>query len=655
MTDSNPNPSSRRGPAVFVGGQRRRLVRRSNLPRPEASTASHASHVTAAATSSETVDREEAPTSTVTQGPSTMNFYPPTGGIPTDLRPSSKSRPSNSSSTSLLAADSPTPTTVSEGKKKQSFFDGIKSKDRDRPGSSHASSLPTSPLPPSTPSKAAQFLGIDQEPPTFGSPRERHGQYDGVQHGVPVRPALHKQSSMPLLTKFKEATTGRQTKFKEEDVESDSPRSKKFWASGNKKAMKMLDLLPSLGSSSKRANSDEHVAPSPSLARTNIGYSSETDLHAPQPMPPRAPGSIPARRMRKKGPKSLDRMAPITESSHDELGAVYRNSEHVAELDVISEYEDHNLSYNAAVASRYQTESMLTPTIRYELEDDELSSTDDIIEDEALTWDEQAMLHGTPINMSRKKLQQAAGVLNRGPLQTIEGRLLDEAEKDIEARKATLDRLDAEKLKVDKEVASLKESHEKMQEDFQAIKQRAVVHKGCDCAHEHHDHETEESEDDEDLVSLRSSIDLDEEPTVHIATPMTFTRITPGMVKLVDIPPRKNKAKAPVAAAISPEAKQTEPKSPYFFKHGDDISPSNERRENVSAHPEVLEASKYSRLTKAKKVKMPREESRLLVEDWIANSPGPAAQRPVSERIDLDVLADQQIPPAPSPRRETRG
>ena len=58
----------------------------------------------------------------------------------------------------------------------------------------------------------------------------------------------------------------------------------------------------------------------------------------------------------------------------------------------------------------------------------------------------------------------------------------------------------------------------------------------------------------------------------------------------------------------------------------------------------------FGRHTKTKKVKMPRDESRLLVEDWIIKSPRPNEQRPVSERIDLDVLADQQIPPAPFPK-----
>jgi hypothetical protein len=44
---------------------------------------------------------------------------------------------------------------------------------------------------------------------------------------------------------------------------------------------------------------------------------------------------------------------------------------------------------------------------------------------------------------------------------------------------------------------------------------------------------------------------------------------------------------------------------------------------------------------------MPREESQLLTRDWILRSPRPADQQPISMCFDADLLADQQIPPAP--------
>lgn len=54
-----------------------------------------------------------------------------------------------------------------------------------------------------------------------------------------------------------------------------------------------------------------------------------------------------------------------------------------------------------------------------------------------------------------------------------------------------------------------------------------------------------------------------------------------------------------------------------------------------------------------RKAKLPRSESQLqsqlLVQDWMLQH-DVTKQRPISERIDLDVLADQQIAPAPVPK-----
>ncbi|KAF1841982.1 uncharacterized protein K460DRAFT_379948 [Cucurbitaria berberidis CBS 394.84] len=665
MADFNPNPPPKRGPAVVVGGQRRRLIRRSNqLPRsnttptlsPESATASLVSSASGVATALVAdADRDEDPTGATSQEPSsTMNFYPPTAGIPTDFRPSPKSRPSNTSYTNSSAADSPTPTTGSESKKKHGLFDSLKSKDHDRPSSSHTAPMPTSPLPPVTPCKAAQVLGIGPDTPSVGSAPASHSRYDGIYDGPPVRPVLLKKSSMPLLTRIKDSAMSRQTKFREEGVEPDPPKSNKFsWGSGNKKAMKMLDLLPSLGSSSKRAMTQKHAAASPprhSEEDTKDGYSSDTELHDRRLLAQPVPSPISQRRMRKKGPKSLDRMSPITEASHDEHGTAYRNSEHATELDVISEYEHDYPPYSAPILPRSHPESTLTTKVRYELEDDDLSPSEETIEERAVDKEEHNMHPGTQVDMNRVVNRQPPAVVRaRGPLQKVEDHLLDAVEKDLEARKTTLDKFDADRLKLDKETAALKVSHEKMKKDFEEMRKRNVVHDEPGHSHQCNHHDIEDDEDDEDLVSLRSSIDLDEEPTVHTATAMTFTRITPGMVKLVDIPPRKKKN---LDTPVTPTAKvlPTESK-PTFYKHNEN-SPFNERSERSEPKIDLgpLQASNYSRLTKAKKAKMPRDESRMLVQDWITNSPRPAEQRPVSERIDLDVLADQQIPPAPFPK-----
>jgi hypothetical protein len=291
-------------------------------------------------------------TASVAPSSSMMHLNSSAGGLAT-LRPSPTSRPSNVFSR-MPAAHSPTSTaasastTTAEGKKKHGKF-SFKSKDQDRPSSSHGSPLPvlSSPLPPLTPVKAAQLLGVNAgNVATHSGIVGRQNPHNGGYGDLPVRPLLTKQASMPVLTNVKDVTS-RQTKFREEDVEPDPPKSKGFWGSSGKKAVKMLGLLPSVGSSSKPAADMERSA-AVSLARyaehdAKTSYSSEPDLHARPRLLPAAARPLPEapkRRVRKRHPKSLDKMAPITETSHDELRSSYHNSEYNAELDLIAEYEE---------------------------------------------------------------------------------------------------------------------------------------------------------------------------------------------------------------------------------------------------------------------------------------------------------------------------
>lgn len=142
-------------------------------------------------------------------------------------------------------------------------------------------------------------------------------------------------------------------------------------------------------------------------------------------------------------------------------------------------------------------------------------------------------------------LQLHGSTPRRSPLQKVEDTYLDATEQgmELEARKATLDKLEAEKQEMDAKIAHLRREHEKMKLDFNAAVTRAEESKTA---------ATEEvDDDDDDLISLNSSIDLDEEPTVHEANVVTFTRVTPGMVKLVDIPPRKKKPASHVDSTIT--------------------------------------------------------------------------------------------------------
>jgi hypothetical protein len=61
-------------------------------------------------------------------------------------------------------------------------------------------------------------------------------------------------------------------------------------------------------------------------------------------------------------------------------------------------------------------------------------------------------------------------------------------------------------------------------------------------------------------------------------------------------------------------------------------------------HHEDLDCS-----TKPKKSKLTRDESRLLVQNWVSDY-NSTEQRPLSTRVDPDVLVDQETPPAPFPK-----
>jgi hypothetical protein len=271
-------------------------------------------------------------------------------------------------------------------------------------------------------------------------------------------------------------------------------------------------------------------------------------------------------------------MAPITETSHDELRSAYRNSEDT-ELDIISEYE-HGHPPLSAPLLRAHTESILTPNYRFELSEHDISPTGQAIEMEHEDEKECAR-HPHPgawVDFTNIKQQQTPVIHLRGPLQTVEDRLLAETERELEAVKAQLDEQEATRLAMDDEVAAMKVSHEKMKEEFTAtIRSFETEYKPIP-SHECDD--SNDSGDDDDLVSIRSSIDLDEQSTVHIVKVMTFTRVTPGMVKLVDIPPRRKKPIAP-AAPSPPPAVSSESKPTYHFENDDRISHFRERSENV--------------------------------------------------------------------------
>jgi hypothetical protein len=460
-----------------------------------------------------------------------------------------------SSYTSLAegsAASSPK-LTGTDRKKKQGLFGTKKAKPTtlERPKASSSTSLVTSPLPVSTPSKAAKFFGLEAKSSVAESPRRLQHQDDAASDdGAPVRPALKKQYSRPLLTRFK-IGADRQSKFKEEDVEPDErPETSKPSAT---KGLRML--IPEFAGP-KRSPIEQTKAAATRFdldeEDEDVGYASdshhEVRFRIPAASRPvRTSSKSKAMRRKPLSIKDFPRMSPITEASFESLRPAYREAEDVTELGVISEYEYENPPHSVPMLPRSQTETILPPQDKYELDEADLSPTDEYYEEDA-TDEEEGVVHpGTKVNLKRVHWQQATAVHFRSPLQIAEDAWLDEMEEDmpLEARRVMMRRVEAEKQAIDNDISELRRKHELFKLEFASSCTAKTTH-----AEPEPIPDEMNEEDDADLVSLCSSIDLDEEPTVHEAKLMTFTRITPGMVKLVDIPPRKKQPVAYVGSKI---------------------------------------------------------------------------------------------------------
>jgi hypothetical protein len=473
---------------------------------------------------------------------------------------------------------------------------------------------------------------------------------------------MSRQSSAPMLTMPKGAV---KSKFKEEDIDPDTPKSKSLWGSGKMKAKKLSDSLLSFTSIPQRPTSRYSVA---SVSQFDV-VSLETDCihrigdYYTQPHQPQRPLLLdpapPPRRPRKKGrSKSLDRMTPITEASYDELGPAHHDSGDSTELEVISEYEqDYHNPYDTPTLPRSRTESLFTrPHNFYELNDEVPAFTNEVAEDAKSTvhlrtpvdlnrgkwqqsavfhmrsplqnvkdrlldaaelqltvrkdslnkfdastsWfdndasdeeyseDEEHNMHGSPVELSKIKWQQQGDNMARSLYEDFMDRSLNAADVELQALESTVNKLEASKLILDMDVMTLKEAHEKLKKDMYTMNlhgppgESEQVDAHPKCLHCGEDTNGLEHSDNDDLISLGSSMDLDEEPTVHTARVITITKFTPGMVKLIDIPPRR------------------------------------QRRHSY-------------------------------VQKWIATYQ-PAEQRPISDRLDQDILADRETPPAPLPK-----
>jgi hypothetical protein len=162
--------------------------------------------------------------------------------------------------------------------------------------------------------------------------------------------------------------------------------------------------------------------------------------------------------------------------------------------------------------------------------------------------EEDHSVHGTPVGLSKAKGKQPD---HSSPPPAHETCTSDELEDQLQQIMIDMDRQEAERLEMDKKVAAMKAEHERFEKNFNAAKatydpeKASASDNACHCCDECKCIGECDCVDADGLKPIRRSIDLDklfkEEPTLHTATAMPILRVTPGMVKLVDIPPRKKK------------------------------------------------------------------------------------------------------------------
>ncbi|KAF2241571.1 hypothetical protein BU26DRAFT_173116 [Trematosphaeria pertusa] len=508
------------------------------------------------------------------------------------------------------------------------------------------------------------------------------------------------------------------------------------------KAFRMLNFIPSFSprGKSSRQVADPEYRDSDEDEDIDVPYSSGLQTQGRSQIQ-RRPAQ--RRRRKKKGPKPLAKMSTITEVSFSESGSVVSDDRDDDELELISPYKNKRASRSVpSMFSRSMTTSVLPRSPSpYDFKDDDLSP-DELPSADEFPWDEpggqQDLSHvqgifGKVPDYNRTPGTRRARLQVRSPLQEVEHRLLDEAEEmlesleiqprteeqDVEKRRSLLQErrksllVDEERMRLDAENLLLREDHIKMKQDFRGFQARSIIQEepvpvGPEFDHEAEEPEAEDHEVDEDETdsashcSISSSIDLDEEPVVCMANVVSVTRVSPGMVKLVDIPPRKQEVNA------APMAKPTtsERQGIYSFRGSDllgfpteegekgDVRAKrltitttsrttsrshsnpfdleqvpNQRRastaiadrsedewrqvnhEQLEPFPPYVDGY-YGRFPKPEKPKLSQEESRLMVQDWLSTYDSAEQQRPLSVQFDPAVMAERQIPPPPLPKED---
>lgn len=444
--------------------------------------------------------------------------------------------------------DSPPKLTRTNTRKKQTLFGYKKPKTPER----RPSHVISSPLPVDMPSKAAKFFGVDTGPATTSSPGHTRYHEDGladdVQYETPPRLAVQQQDLMSMLTKSHKSSENLAL-FDDKVVDSGQPLPMSTDKTAASTKGLRMPIPESTGSrlSSVEQNAAVHARYSfqagDDTRNIDLGNSNSQVPQIQAPIASRPVPPVPKRdRMRRRALKTFKRMSPITEASTKSLNPAYRKDEIVAELGVISEDESDQTPHDISVFPRSYSEMTSNPA--FELDKDDLSPTDYFYDENASTSDEggdededeDGVHPGFKVDLKRMCRQDNDFLYLRSPLQTVEDVYLDATEDDmrLEAHRMAQARLEDKKRNMDMEVEVLRREQERLRLQFSTFKASTVAGQ--------QPVPTFNASSEGDIhMSPDNDIDSDEEPTVHEAELAIFTRVIPGAVKLVQIPPRKMK------------------------------------------------------------------------------------------------------------------
>lgn len=359
---------------------------------------------------------------------------------------------------SLTPTSAKSSTTLTDNKKKHGFFDNFKFGSRNHAGNVTGNTTDNltdnatehTPLPPETPKKAAKLLGLNAQGAAIPTTPQSQGDgaYDEPKDGYRVQHARPAPPN-PMLTPTKSGTG---SKFREEGLQNEATKPKaSLW---NKGKMTLASLSPHRPAGTRDhgfgLDVEDFATDRPDIAAASWNVleanhvNSASNLHELQqkplptthrrrPLPQARSQPTTPRRTRKKDGRPLDPMAPIQESSMDDIKTAYHHGAANTNWST-SQQAMINTSAGPSAPSAYTAGR--GPAERYELAAEDLSPMDD--DDKGASDDQDYPTHTESYDdRYQSDRGPAAAIWLRSPLQRVENRLLDVTESALERNKDT--------------------------------------------------------------------------------------------------------------------------------------------------------------------------------------------------------------------------